>query len=405
MTIICACELVRRLGSGSDRCSESAPAPVQWKPFVSAEELTRIYCHGCVRHGFEMACSRMTLGDHKYRAISRVRLPPELTAAAALEVFPETDHTCLLDSAMNLSGLGRYSFFCADPFLVFHSKRRRAFAGPPGDIRPLERDPLIELSEILKRYRSMGAARPDEEMPPFLGGAVGYLGYELLYLIEDVPDLGRDNLPGPDCYLLFFDTVIASNLERGVNWLVVNGFGTTQAEAETRASQRQEAALEHLRALHLSNDETRRASLTDRRAKKLLARHRLTDAALEAASVRPVVNHEGYLRIVQGAKDEIFRGNIFEVCTTNRFDTTFSGSSLDLYRILRTVSPSPFAAYLRFPEFEVLSSSPERFVSVNEERLVETRPIKGTRPRGRTGGRTTAIGSIWRPAKRTPPRT
>ncbi len=98
----------------------------------------------------------------------------------------------------------------------------------------------------------------------------------------------------------------------------------------------------------------------------------------------PVIDHAGYVALVKAAKDEILAGNVFEVCTTNRFHTTFSGSAVDLYRALRSVSGAPFAAYLQFPGLDVISSSPERFLRLDRDRWAETRPIKGTRPRGRT---------------------
>ena len=90
---------------------------------------------------------------------------------------------------------------------------------------------------------------------------------------------------------------------------------------------------------------------------------------------------------MQTAKEHVFAGDVFEVCLTNRFDVTGASKGvggLDLYRVLRIVNEAPFAAYLRFGEVEVACSSPERFLSLDRERWAETRPIKGTRPRGAT---------------------
>jgi para-aminobenzoate synthetase component 1 len=310
-------------------------------------------------------------------------IEPAIEPYDLLSLYPEQDYLCLLENPGDVTTLGRYSFLCTDPFLVFRSKRNRSYAGPPGDLTELPGAPFDELQRLLARYGvSPSVWQPG--LPPFLGGAVGYLSYEMLYELERIPDLGRDDFEVPDSYLFFCDTVTALDKLTGKAWAIATGFGATQAEAESRAEERL-ATLRAKRSTYRPNDEDafRRETLA-RRKERLKSRPRLMDAHLEDLGVRPVVSHAKYVEIVDTAKEHIFAGDIFEVCTSQRFDTELSGELRDVYRILRTVSQAPFSAYLKFPEFEVASSSPERYLRLDRQRWAETRPIKGTRPRGRT---------------------
>jgi para-aminobenzoate synthetase component 1 len=111
---------------------------------------------------------------------------------------------------------------------------------------------------------------------------------------------------------------------------------------------------------------------------------RLRSEDLELYGVEAVTEPERYRGLVQAAREHIFAGDVFELCLTQRFDTEFAGRGIDLYAAMRSINSAPMGAYMRFPELEVLSCSPERFLQVNSQRWVETRPIKGTRRRGQT---------------------
>lgn len=315
-----------------------------------------------------------------HRNVVVSELPEGISAFDVLQALPGQEHTSLLESTGHGSVLGRYSFFCTNPFFAFSSKRTECFAGPPGKQEKLKGDPFVELDALLKRFRYAPEWRTG--LPPFMGGAVGYFGYELLYLIENIHDLGRDDLPVPDCQLFFYDTIVAQDLQLGKTWCIANGFGATPEEAKLAANERHASMLQRLKSVRPSVRTN--AFLRKRRAEKLAARGRLTDEALAAAGIVPVLDHAHYVDLVKQAKEEIFAGNIFEVCTSNRFDTTFAGTALDLYAILRAVNHAPFAAYLSLDGVEVVSSSPERFLSLDRDRWAETRPMKGTRPRGKT---------------------
>ena len=295
---------------------------------------------------------------------------PSFEPHRLLASFDDQAHVALLENPGVPSGFGRYSYVCADALWLFRSKRRRAWSGPPGAEIELAGDPLVELGALLRRFRGdIDAWQPG--LPPFCGGAVGYLGYELLYLIESIPDLGRDDLALPDVELFFSALVYAQDRLSGAGWMLATGFGEDPSAAESEARARLVVGRERL------------ARLSPVRARSPRpARPRLREQDLAARGITPCVDRRGYLDAIAEVQHNILAGNVFEVCLTQRFDLALESAGRDLYDALRTVNPAPMTAYLRFPGVEVLSSSPERFLSLDRAGVVETRPIKGTRPRG-----------------------
>ncbi|PRQ10255.1 aminodeoxychorismate synthase component I [Enhygromyxa salina] len=293
-------------------------------------------------------------------------------------------YAALLENPGAPSELGRYAYVCTDPFWVFRSKRERCWSGPPHAVAEVDRAPLDELARLLERDRAGVVLRPsggDDPLPPFVGGAVGYLGYELLYLIEDIPDRGRDDLALPDAYLLFCKLVYASDLLTGRSWVFATGFGPTPEAAASEAESLLDAGREFV-ASHTPAPahevERLRAAAAAARARQ----PRLLEAHLHERGITPTIDRAGYLASIEHIKAQILCGNAFEVCLTQRFDLRLPTRVRELYEVLRAINPAPMSAYLRFPEAELLSASPERFVSLDRAGTIETRPIKGTRPRG-----------------------
>lgn len=311
------------------------------------------------------------------RACAARELPEGLDPFAVSGAWSSDEHLVLLESAD--TERGRWSFLGVEPSFAFRAKRSACWAGPPGEERRLTSPPLAALAELFARFR---VAPEDDEVTqllpelPFRGGAMGYLGYELLYQLEDVPDRGRDERPVPDAWLLFFDAVIAFDARSGRALAIANAFAPTRDEARRQATRRAEGLAS--RALAASRVSSSAPWPVER------ASRRLSEDELAARGVVPVIPRAEYLALVARAKEHIRAGDVFEICTCNRFDTTFRGSGESLYGALRRVNPAPYAAYLRLPGVEVLSSSPERFLKLDRDGWAETRPIKGTRPRGAT---------------------
>jgi para-aminobenzoate synthetase component 1 len=212
-------------------------------------------------------------------------------------------------------------------------------------------------------------------MPPFLGGAVGYLGYELLSAVEPSVQLrAADELGVPEASLLFCGSVVAADLRERRTWRVGQAFDEDRERAWARAG----ALVASLRG--------RMEGGSAGPFPQGLARPagRLDEAGVRAAGFVPRVSRAAYEETVRRAREEIVAGTLFEVCTSQRFDGEYAGSGERLYAALRAMNPAPFGAWLRMPGLEVACSSPERFVKLDRAGRVETRPIKGTRPRGRT---------------------
>jgi para-aminobenzoate synthetase component 1 len=279
-------------------------------------------------------------------------------------------HLLFLDSADCYPSLGRYSFVTADPFDWLRVHRRRV----AGDVQGHRRvDPFAVLDERLKQWRSVSV----EGLPPFQGGAAGLFGYDLCHHIERLPRPACDDFETPDLAVGFYDWVVAFDHGQRQAWIISTGLPATEpARRRQRASRR-------LRAVRAWLDGT--ATVRERRQD-----HSLTVAA--ATALYPLLDFPGvfsnfdrpsYLAAVRRAIEYIHAGDCFQVNLSQRLLHRATLAPLDLYQRLRTCNPAPFAGYFDLGDFTIASASPERFLRVADGR-VETRPIKGTRPRGAT---------------------
>jgi len=238
-----------------------------------------------------------------------------------------------------------------DPFLVFRSKGDSVkLEYSDGRKEELRANPFLELKKLLKKYELAG----DSKDIPFTGGAVGYLSYDLKGFIEELPDSAKDDLKLPGSAFGFYDSVVIyDNLKKRcyISNLGISGKSSRELkDAIARASGRD--------ADH-DDDPAGRISYRD---------------------LRSNFSKRSYGAAVRRAKAYIAKGDIYQVNISQRFQARLSGDPFDLYVRLRTCSPAPFAAYLNFDDAVILSSSPERFLLKRGD-YVETRPIKGTRPR------------------------
>ena len=294
------------------------------------------------------------------------------------KIFAHEEHTFLLDSARDPEKLGRYSFAGRQPFLVFKSKGRQIEIHEHHRIIRKEGQPFQELRLLLSRYKVDPSAYRDSQIP-FLGGAVGYFGYELNYVLEQLPCLGDDDLGLPDSYFMFVDHVlIYDHLEKRL-FLSVIAFDEFQEVADEKVQGR----FNELRNWMLSVEAEQVAEGESQTSDQLD-----TEVDRESTSTevhfREMFDESQYMAAVQKAKDHIFAGDIFEICMTHRFECDFDGDPFALYKELRRINPAPFASFLNLPCVKVVSSSPERFVRVDRHGWCTSRPIKGTRPRGKT---------------------
>ncbi|HEX77905.1 MAG TPA: aminodeoxychorismate synthase component I [Dehalococcoidia bacterium] len=286
-----------------------------------------------------------------------------LSAVQAFQVFKDRPFCFFLDSGMDPHKLGRYSFLGAEPFLVLKSRGPEITLLQANDEAQVEKgNPFDVLRDALNAYRLDSGPAPI----PLVGGAVGYFSYDLCHFIEKLPSSAIDDLELPECYLGLYDVVVAFDHLANKVYIASTGF----------------PELEEARRLHRARErleETRRL-LTS--AQGLIpARHE--PEIYSQIEIRANFTRDEYLEAVARTREYICAGDIFQANISQRFEAELGVAPDELYLKLRQVNPAPFAAFLSYPEAAILSASPERFLKVSGD-WVETRPIKGTRPRGRT---------------------
>ncbi len=305
--------------------------------------------------------------------------PPVLLEEVTLPAPPheffarlqDRDHAFLLDSGLSSGGLGAYSFIGFEPFLVFRAKAGHITLTQDGVTQTHDGPPLAELQTLLRRHHrprqvchlisDKPAASSERLSLPFVGGAVGFFGYELCTQLEKLPRARPDDLPAiPDCEFAFYDSLIAHEHATGRTWLVANPVASTPA-ATLLACLR--TPLETPTAIDP-------------------VCHLISDKPSAPPAQKPTANFDfpSYSEAVGRIKAYIAAGDVYQVNLTQRFETPLPCEPYSLYLRLRGRSPAPFASYLSFGDVRILSSSPERFLTLRD-RHVETRPIKGTRPR------------------------
>ena len=272
-------------------------------------------------------------------------------------------HCLFLDSAMQHPTLGRYSFLAADPF---------DFIELPAD----GSDALAALAERLGQF--IATTLPD--LPPFQGGAAGLFGYELGRSLEDVPTAATDEFHVPALAVGFYDVVVAFDHVAGRTWII------SQGSPEVEPLRRRKRAAERLaEARGWMDGHCTSPPHCDERALQNDHKYLVppTAAQFAVAGVPGVTSNfskQGYLEAVRRAIDYIHAGDVFQVNLAQRLLTSARCDAVSLYRRLRRCNPAPMAGYFDLGEFQIVSASPERFLQVID-RQVETRPIKGTRPR------------------------
>ena len=261
-------------------------------------------------------------------------LPPGSDPLRAFETLRGRPNPWLLDSALRGPRLGRYSF-----------------AGTASRV--------VRTGDFETLRCALPALDPGVSAPPvpFVGGAVALLAYEFGAQIEPVEFTGADDLRLPDATLLVADKVLAWDHETGKGWACALGAGR---EADR-----------NLDELTSWLDASVPPSATSRPPSR----------AREPAFAG--FDEGTYVKAVDQVKQEIDAGNVYQANLTHRMEYAFAGDAWALYRELRRMNPAPFACFVELPEIAVIGSSPERFLRVDLRGCVESRPIKGTRPRGR----------------------
>ncbi|MFQ5893651.1 MAG: aminodeoxychorismate synthase component I, partial [Nitrospinota bacterium] len=289
-------------------------------------------------------------------------LPGALTAETLFAAVEDGPYPFWLDSAMDPARLGRFSFMGSAPYQVLRAKGADIVL-ERGGYREARRGNPWAVAEAC--WHEEPRVERDGRLP-FLGGAVGYFGYELARHLERLPGQAHDDLGTDDLVLAFYDHGLAVD------------HATGQAYAFATGAREATASLAHKRAQ--ADLEGLRKRVAEAASRSPMLR---LQTPPQGGPIRPAVSHRAYLEKVDRIKAYIAAGDVLQVCLTHRLDGPLAGDPRALYHRLRALSPAPFAAYLDLGDAQLLSASPERFLRLCGRR-VQCRPIKGTRPRGRT---------------------
>ena len=283
---------------------------------------------------------------------------------AVYESFGDSKNTFLLESAEISSGLGRYSFIGVYPEEVIEIKEGIFYVNnqrskcQEGDI----------LSFLDKRMRIYKPFRPSD-LPPFYGGLVGYLGYDLVFAFEpSLQKLNEKELSLPDALFMLFKEMIIFDHQVNKIFIVVNAFlDEEKKDLEFFYQSIQE------RIIQLSEKIQNLPS-----ASHFSLSQKNTDVEIQYSSN---IEKSIYLENVEKAKSYIQAGDCFQVVLSQRFETSFSQNPYHFYQVLKLLNPSPYMFLFQFADFSIVGSSPETHIRCDEN-TIKIRPIAGTRKRG-----------------------
>ncbi|HVN63489.1 MAG TPA: anthranilate synthase component I [Candidatus Binataceae bacterium] len=276
------------------------------------------------------------------------------------------DYSFLLESVRGGEKWGRYTFLGTEPTIVLRARKNRMEIIRPGrgiEVRSVA-NAFDEMRGELKRYRA-----PElPGLPRFFGGAVGFLAYDIVRCFEKIPETAHDDLGTPDLYMMFTGSVLCFDNVRQTLKIIANvlvGEYASPREAYRSAQAKIDEMIERLK-------------------------HPAVPPTLESpapgangAAITSNQTREGYMAMVEAAKEYIAAGDVIQVVPSQRFEAPLTAHPFNIYRTLRTINPSPYMFYLRLGDHTLVGASPEVMVRV-EGRDITLRPIAGTRPRGKT---------------------
>ncbi|EYD77903.1 Anthranilate synthase, aminase component [Rubellimicrobium mesophilum DSM 19309] len=312
------------------------------------------------RQGFEAGCNQVVW--------TRLAADLDTPVSVMLKLAGAARHSFMLESVTGGEVRGRYSIIGMNPDLVWEcrgtrSRLNRAARYDDEAFEDLEGSPLETLRALLAECR----IDLPEGLPAASAGLFGYLGYDMIRLVERLPDGRPDPLGLPDAVLLRPSVVAVLDGVKGDVILVAPAWTGSGLPAKAAYAQAAERVMDAQRALERGVPVAPRALGEPR----------------EPSPPRSNFTKAGYMAAVEKAKDYIRAGDIFQVVPAQRWTQTFSEPPFALYRSLRRTNPSPFMFFFNFGGFQVIGASPEILVRVFGKQ-VTIRPIAGTRPRGAT---------------------
>jgi len=272
------------------------------------------------------------------------------------------ENTFLLESVEGGTQVGRYSFLGRDPSIIFEARGQQVTIRRGSQVTKIETtNPLKELQNLTREFVPVS----DPTLPPFAGGAVGYIAYDAVRHLEELPETNPDDLGVPDMLFMFTDTIVAfDNVSHKLT--VIHNLKARPGDNLDLLYDQAAGVLQQI--------------LSDLRRPLVEAQGQNGQVEAED-SFNSNMKQEDFLAAVEVCKNYIKEGDIIQVVLSQRLETEFEGDAFSLYRALRIVNPSPYMFYLHFAGVKLVGASPEIHVRSYGGNLT-IRPIAGTRPRG-----------------------
>ena len=285
------------------------------------------------------------------------------TPVSAFQKLSGLPHAFLLESVVGGERIGRYSIMGGAPWQVLKTRGNQVVIHREGEtqereLRPGE-DPLDLLRELLEEHQFVA----DPALPPFCGGAVGFLGYDAVRFFERLPDDNPDDLQLPECYFVFTDTLLIFD----------HVMHRVKALCNARVGEDVDAAY---------HEATAKVDRLLNRLHEPLRRQQRPPARQPVRQLK-ATSQERYEDSVRRAKEYIAAGDVIQVVVSQRVDVAIEAEPFEIYRALRSVNPSPYMFFLQFDDCQIIGASPEMLVQ-ERDGIAVTRPIAGTIHRGRT---------------------
>ncbi len=287
------------------------------------------------------------------------------TPVSAFMKIDKKRHSFLLESVEGGENVGRYSFLGSEPSLIFRAKGSHYEIIEQGKFLK-EQGEMENPIEKLRSMFSIYTPYPHPDLPPFYGGAVGYLGYDTIQLIEDIKMENEDELDIDDIYFIFTDSIVIFDHAMHKLKIVYNLY----IDEETDIDKEYKRAVQHIEyTLSQLNTPLKPFSSPNPDFK---------------TELKSNFDKNGFSQAIEKAKEYIKAGDIFQVVLSRRFTANIKGiEKINFYRALRSVNPSPYMFYLHLDDLHVIGSSPETLVKQHWGKIV-VKPIAGTRRRGKT---------------------
>lgn len=265
----------------------------------------------------------------------------------------------LLESMEDEEKRGKYSFIGRDPFLTIENYNNQVFINENNETNMYEGNPFEIIKTIMQEYETPSM----ENLPYFTGGAVGYIGYDIVRNYENLPNINEDDIKLPDLHLLLTKEVIVYDHAKQKITIIVN---TAIQESDQEDYKK---AIDRL--MEIEKEILNQKVPTQKR--------KYEDSNLEYSSNE---TKESFINKVNKAKQYIENGEVHQVVLSRRLELETKLDPLDVYENLRSINPSPYLFYIDFEDYQIIGSSPELMVKVKEN-ILKTCPIAGTSPRGK----------------------